>query len=43
MQGTCAFYAGSGTLAGFQAVVKVTVDDKQIYHWDGGYLLGAAK
>ncbi|TCL71246.1 hypothetical protein [Rhizobium sp. BK251] len=43
MQGTCAFHAGSGALAGFQAVVKVTVDDKQIYHWDGGYLLGAAK
>ena len=43
MQGTCAFHAGSGTLAGFQAVVKVTVDEKQIYHWDGGYLLGAAK
>jgi hypothetical protein len=41
--GTCAFHAGSGTLAGFQAVVKVTVDDKQIWHWDGGYLLGAAK
>ena len=41
--GTCAFHAGSGTLAGFQAVVKVTADDKQIWHWDGGYLLGAAK
>jgi hypothetical protein len=41
--GTCAFHAGSGTLAGFQAVVTVTVDDKQIWHWDGGYLLGAAK
>ncbi len=39
--GTCAFHAGSGTLAGFQAIVKVTVDDKQIWHWDGGYLLGA--
>lgn len=38
--GTCAFHAGSGTLAGFQAIVKVTVDDKQIWHWDGGYLLG---
>jgi hypothetical protein len=37
--GTCAFSAGSGTLAGFQAVVKVTVDDKQIWHWDGGYLM----
>jgi hypothetical protein len=41
--GTCAFHAGSGTLAGFQAVVTVTVDDKQIWHWDGGYLLGAAE
>ena len=40
--GTCAFSAGSGTLAGFQAIVKVTVDDKQIWHWDGGYL-GAAQ
>ena len=39
--GTCAFHAGSGTLAGFQAIVTVTVDDKQIWHWDGGYLLGA--
>src|SRR5262245_44103943 len=37
--GTCAFHAGSGTLAGFQAILKVTVDDKQIWHWDGGYLL----
>jgi hypothetical protein len=41
--GTCAFHAGSGTLSGFQAVVAVTVDDKQIWHWDGGYLLAAAK
>lgn len=41
--GTCAFHAGSGTLAGFQAIVKVTVDDKQVWHWDGGYLLGAAQ
>ena len=41
--GLCAFNAGSGTLAGFQAIVKVTVDDKQIWHWDGGYLLGATK
>jgi hypothetical protein len=40
--GTCAFHAGSGSLAGFQAVVTVTVDDKQVWHWDGGYLLGAA-
>jgi hypothetical protein len=42
-EGTCAFHAGSGSLAGFQAIVKVTVDDKQIWHWEGGYLLGPAK
>ncbi len=41
--GLCAFHAGSGSLAGFQAIVKVTVDDKQIWHWEGGYLLGPAK
>jgi hypothetical protein len=41
--GLCAFHAGSGTLTGFQAIVKVTVDDKQIWHWDGGYVIGAAK
>jgi hypothetical protein len=40
--GMCAFYAGSGKLAGFQAVVKVTVDDKSIWHWDGGYALVTA-
>jgi hypothetical protein len=37
--GMCAFYAGSGKLAGFQAVVKVSVDDKSVWHWEGGYLL----
>jgi len=41
--GLCAFHAGSGSLAGFQAIAKVTVDDKQIWHWEGGYLLGLAK
>lgn len=40
--GTCAFSAGSGKLAGFQAILKVSVDDKKIWHWDGGYLLGTA-
>lgn len=40
--GMCAFYAGSGKLAGFQAIVKVTVDDKQIWHWEGDYLLPPA-
>jgi len=38
--GHCAFSAGSGSLAGFQAILNVSVDDKQIWHWDGGYLLG---
>ena len=41
--GQCAFHAGSGTLAGFQAIVDVTVDDKELWHWDGAYQLGAAK
>lgn len=37
--GFCAFYGGNGTLAGFQAIVKVTVDAKRIWHWDGGFLI----
>lgn len=37
--GLCAFYGGNGTFAGFQAIVKVTKDAKQIWHWDGGYVL----
>lgn len=41
--GMCAFSAGTGTLAGFQAIAKVTVDSKQIWHWDGGYVIGVAK
>ncbi|MBY5839743.1 hypothetical protein J3P71_06880 [Rhizobium leguminosarum] len=41
--GTCAFTSGSGKLEGFQAAVNVSVDDKQIWHWDGAYLIGAAK
>ena len=41
--GKCAFSAGTGTLAGFQAIATVTVDAKQIWHWDGGYVIGAAK
>jgi hypothetical protein len=40
--GMCAFHAGSGKLAGFQAIVKVTVDDKQVWHWEGEYLLPPA-
>src|SRR6476659_10376259 len=41
--GLCAFNAGSGKLSGFQAIVKVAVDDKQLWHWEGGYLLGTTK
>ena len=40
--GHCAFSAGSGSLAGFQAILNVTVDDKQIWHWEGGYHIAAA-
>jgi hypothetical protein len=40
--GHCAFSAGSGTLAGFQAILNVSVDDKQIWHWEGGYHIAAA-
>ena len=41
-KGICAFYAGSGALAGFTAIVHVTVDDKQVWHWDGSYALGGS-
>src|SRR5262249_18162813 len=37
--GLCAFNAGSGTLAGFQAIVKVSVDEQQVWHWGGGCVL----
>ena len=40
--GLCAFYGGNGTLSGFKAIVKVSVDDKRIWHWDGGYVLAPA-
>jgi hypothetical protein len=33
--GICTFTAGSGSLAGFRAVVKVTVDDDDKWHWVG--------
>ena len=38
-KGICAFYAGSGSLAGFSAIVQVTVDDKQVWHWEGSYAI----
>jgi len=40
--GHCAFSAGSGSLAGFEAILNVTVDAKQIWHWEGGYHLAEA-
>jgi hypothetical protein len=41
--GVCAFTSGTDKLEGFQAVVNVSVDDKQIWHWDGIYLINPAK
>jgi hypothetical protein len=38
---TLAGYLVSGLAVKFLEV-KVSVDDKQIWHWDGGYVLGAA-
>jgi hypothetical protein len=38
-KGMCAFYAGSGSLTGFLAIVQVTVDAKQVWHWDGSYAI----
>lgn len=38
-KGICAFYGGSGALAGFSAIVEVTVDAKQVWHWDGSYAI----
>jgi hypothetical protein len=36
--GTCSFWAGSGGLRGFQAVVTLTADaNGSDYHWDGSY------
>ena len=35
--GMCAFTAGSGTLAGFNALIKVSEDAQGGFHWDGPY------
>ncbi len=38
--GTCTFWAGSGTLQGFAALLELTPDANGTdYHWDGGYNL----
>lgn len=31
----CSFTAGSGTLAGFNALIDVTEDAQSAFHWDG--------
>ena len=36
--GMCTFWAGTGTLVGFNAVVTVTVDSTGAWHLDGTYL-----
>ena len=33
--GMCSFNGGDGALAGFRAIVKVTVDMDGIWHWEG--------
>ena len=35
--GMCTFWGGTGRLAGFNAVVGVTIDDTDLWHWDGTY------
>jgi hypothetical protein len=37
--GMCAFVAGSGSLAGFQSILQVTVDADGTWHWVGTYHL----
>lgn len=36
--GMCTYWAGTGSLTGFNAVVNVTVDDAGAWHLDGTYL-----
>ena len=35
--GMCSFWEGTGDLAGFHAVVDVSIDASQEFHWDGVY------
>ena len=39
--GTSTFWAGSGTLSGFQAILTLSIDSTGLYHWDGSYTLAA--
>jgi hypothetical protein len=36
-KGMCAFYAGNGSLLSFTAIAEVSVDDNQVWHWNGSY------
>ena len=38
--GMCSFVGGSGSLAGFGAVLTVTVDEAGTWYWDGTYRIG---
>ena len=40
--GACTFWAGSGTLQGFTAMVNLTIDGTGLFHWDGGYAIAAS-
>jgi hypothetical protein len=40
--GVCTFWKGTGTLAGFQASVDVTIDANNVFHWDGTYVFDAS-
>ena len=35
--GLCTFWGGTGTLAGYTAMIDVTIDDTGLWHWDGTY------
>ena len=39
--GACTFWAGSGKLAGFQALVNLTIDGTGLFHWDGTYTIAS--
>ena len=41
--GMCTYWAGTGTLKGFNAVVNVTVDDAGLWHLDGTYFIAPAQ
>ena len=40
--GVCTFWAGSGKLTGFQALVNLTVDGAGLFHWDGTFTIASS-